>query len=63
MSTDTSASADLLTTEQIAQRLGVGTVTVKRMVKRGELRCIRFNKNVVRFEESEVARYLASKRS
>jgi excisionase family DNA binding protein len=63
VSTPSPSLGDLLTTEQVAQRFGVGTVTVKRSVRRGELQCIRLSPSCVRFEESEVSRYLASKRS
>jgi excisionase family DNA binding protein len=57
----TPSLGDLLTTEQVAQRLGVGTITVKRRVWRGELQCIYLSPSCVRFEEAEVSRYLASK--
>jgi excisionase family DNA binding protein len=38
----------LLTVEQAGAYLSLGRVTVKRMVKRGELPAVRLNRNVVR---------------
>jgi excisionase family DNA binding protein len=50
----------LLKGEEVAQILGVGLVTVRRMVSRGELHSLRLNHSVTRFRQSEVDRYLAS---
>jgi excisionase family DNA binding protein len=59
--TTTSADAErLITTEQVAERLGLGAITVKRMVKRGDLPCLRFNNSVVRFRLSDVEQFLRS---
>jgi excisionase family DNA binding protein len=63
MDTNTSAAiggSNLSTTEQLATRISVCSATVKRMVKRGQLSCIRLNRNSVRFEEAEIQRFLAS---
>jgi excisionase family DNA binding protein len=54
---------DLLTTEQVAQILGVGSITIKRRVWRGELKCIYLSKSCVRFSQADVDAYLVSKRS
>jgi len=50
----------LLKGEEVAQILGVGLVTVRRMVSRGELQSLRLNHSVTRFRQSEIDRYLAS---
>jgi excisionase family DNA binding protein len=50
----------LLKGEEVAQILGVGLVTVRRMVSRGQLQSLRLNHSVTRFRQSEVDRYLAS---
>jgi excisionase family DNA binding protein len=53
----------LLTTEDVADRLGVGTITVKRMVRRGELSVLRIGHNTPRFTEAALQAFLQSKQS
>lgn len=48
----------LLTTSQVANRLGVNVQTVRRMVKRGDLVAVRMSPKSFRFEPSEIARFI-----
>ena len=53
----------LLTAEEVGKMLSLGTITIKRMVRRGQLPAIRLNQNVVRFRLSDVERLIESKRA
>ena len=50
----------LLKVEEVALQLGLGIVTIRRMVSRGELQSLRLNHSVTRFRQTEIDRYLAS---
>jgi excisionase family DNA binding protein len=51
----------LLTSEQAADRLGVTDRTVGNLMRRGELTFVKVGAST-RIEESEIARYVASRR-
>jgi excisionase family DNA binding protein len=53
----------LNTVEDTARRLVLGVVTVKRLIKRGELRALQLGHNTVRVPESAVKEYLASRQA
>jgi|HubBroStandDraft_6_1064221.scaffolds.fasta_scaffold235166_2 excisionase family DNA binding protein len=54
----TTDSNQLVKAEEVAKRLDVGLVTVKRLAKRGELQAIRLGHNTVRFRLSDVEKYI-----
>jgi len=56
-------SARLLRTKEVAAMLGFDVATIQRKARRGELPCIKFGHNSVRFAVEDVEKYLASKRS
>ena len=49
-------TANMLKPSQLAQRLGVSTAHILRMVKAGELRPLRLGPKTLRFTEAEVQR-------
>jgi len=51
----------LSTPEGLAQRMGLGVVTVKRWIKAGKIKGLKLGHNTVRIAESEIQRFLASK--
>ena len=53
-----SASARLLTTAEVAERLGVCDKTVRNLVSDGELAYIRIGKRGVRFDPGDVQSYI-----
>jgi len=57
------SSSNLLTVPEVAERLRLGVVTIKRLIKRGELNAIKLGPNTVRVAESDLTAYLASRRS
>jgi len=48
----------LVKTEEVAKRLDVGIITVKRLAKRGELPLIRLGHNTIRFRLADVEKYI-----
>jgi len=58
--TATDGSA-LLTREQVAAQLGLGTISVARRTWSGELVCVRLSKSCVRYRQSDIDAYLRSK--
>jgi excisionase family DNA binding protein len=52
---------NLLTPEQFAIRLGLGRETVRRLTREGVISVIRLSHNLLRYRESEVEKFLASK--
>ena len=53
----------LLSIETVAQRLDIGAVTVRRMIKRGQLAAIRLGHNSVRIKETDLQMFLASRKA
>jgi hypothetical protein len=51
----------LFTREQVAEQMQVGTIAVARRTWSGELTCVRLSKSCVRYRQSDVDAYLASK--
>lgn len=56
-------SGRLLTTRQVADRLGLSPATVLRRWRTGELPGYRLASNVLRFDEGELEAWLRSRRS
>lgn len=56
-------SARLLTTRQVADRLGLSPATVLRRWRAGELPGYRLASNVLRFDEADVEGFLADRRA
>jgi excisionase family DNA binding protein len=54
--------ADLLTTRQVAEWLGVSPATVLRRWRSGELPGYRIASNVLRFDRDELERWLSERR-
>jgi excisionase family DNA binding protein len=48
----------LLTVDDVARLLQVCRATVRRLAKRGELKCRRLNRRLLRFHPTDVATYL-----
>jgi excisionase family DNA binding protein len=51
----------LLSPEAFAMKLGIGRETLRRMTRRGEIPVIRLSRNVLKYRESEIEKFLASK--
>jgi excisionase family DNA binding protein len=51
----------LLTPEEFSTRLGLGRETVRRLTREGTISVIRLSHNLLRYRESEVEKFLASK--
>ena len=51
----------LLTILEAATLLGLGDISVRRMIRRGELPVLRLNRNVVRIRYNDLQTYLQSK--
>ena len=54
--------SQLLLVESVAQRLALGVVTVKRMIRRGELPVIRLGHNTVRVRQADLDSFIESKK-
>ena len=54
-------SITLLSTEELAVHLGVSKDSIRRLVRSGELPCIRLGERMIRFREADVAAYLDAK--
>lgn len=53
---------ELLSAQQVAERLSISVRTVQRMVQRGELpKPIRYNRKLIRWPTAEVEAYLQAK--
>jgi predicted site-specific integrase-resolvase len=46
---------------EVAIRLGLCTTTLQRMRRRGEITALRLSQNKIRYSESEILRFLATK--
>jgi excisionase family DNA binding protein len=55
-------AAELLTTRDVAVRLGVSPETVLRRVRRGELPAFRLASNALRFDAAEIEAWLEARR-
>ena len=55
-------SASLMTTRQVAERLGVAPATVLRRWRNGDLPGFRIDVNVLRFDAGEIDAWLATRR-
>ena len=61
---DSQTTAKMLTVRQVADRLGVSTVTLSRMLKRGEIRAVRINdRGHFRVHETALAEFIAARES
>lgn len=56
----TSPPKVLLTTEEVARTLVLCPHTVRRLVRKGVLPCLRFNARRIRFDSTAVEAYIAS---
>ena len=45
------------TIQQLAARWNVHPLTIRRRIHRGELRCLRFGRQLVRIEQGEIERF------
>lgn len=50
----------LYTLNEVAELLSYSTQTIRRMIKSGKLKVVKFNKRVYRIEEREIKRFLKS---
>ena len=51
-------SIDMLTINEVAERLKLSVITIRRLVSRGELKAYRLGGRQLRFKESEIAAYI-----
>ena len=49
--------APQFTIQQLATRWNVHPLTIRRRIHRGEIRCLRFSRQLVRIEQAEVERF------
>jgi DNA binding domain, excisionase family len=62
MADSPSASTDvLISLEQAAQRLSMGVVTIKRMIRRGDLVGFKLGHNTIRVRLADLERWISSK--
>ncbi len=54
----TTSDDDLLTTEQVAAKLQLHIVTIRRYIREKKLRAVRFNARNVRIRRSELERFV-----
>jgi predicted DNA-binding transcriptional regulator AlpA len=59
----TDSGSTLLTREEVAQQLNLGTISIARRTWSGELKCIRLSPSCVRYRQQDIDEYLAAKRS
>ena len=52
----------LLTPEEFAIRLGLGRETIRRLTREGAISVIRLSHNLLRYRESEVERFISSRK-
>jgi len=55
------AQDTLLSPEAFALKLGVGRETLRRMTRRGDIPVIRLSRNVLKYRESEIEKFIASR--
>jgi len=53
----------LLLPEEFCLRLGLGRETVRRMTRKGQIKAVKLGPNTIRYRESEVERFIASRKS
>ncbi len=61
--TTSPSSGDLLTREEVAQQLNLGTISIARRTWSGQLKCVRLSPSCVRYRQQDIDEYLASKAS
>jgi excisionase family DNA binding protein len=52
----------LLTPEEFCLRLGLGRETVRRLTRRGAIKVVRLGQNTLRYRESEIERFISSRK-
>ncbi|MBL9115456.1 MAG: excisionase family DNA-binding protein [Verrucomicrobiaceae bacterium] len=57
MKVSASTSHSQFTIHQLAARWNVHPLTIRRRIKAGEIRCLRYSRQLVRIELAEVERY------
>jgi len=62
MTVEATQPGQLLSVEAVAQKLDIGAVTVRRMIRRRELPAVRLSKNMVRIKQSDLEAYVNSKK-
>lgn len=63
MSTPAEAVRQLLTPDDVAERLNVSRKTVARVTENGELRAVRIARMVVRYDSGDVEEYIERKKA
>jgi excisionase family DNA binding protein len=56
-------STELLTLDQVAKRLQISEIAVRRLIQREGLVAVRLNRHTQRVSESDLAAFIASKRA
>ena len=51
----------LLSPEEFCLRLGLGRETVRRLTRQGKIKVVRLSRNILRYRESELQRFIASR--
>lgn len=57
MNTQVTPATSQFTIQQLAIRWNVHPLTIRRRIHRGELRCLRFGRQLVRIELAEIERF------
>ncbi|MES2469430.1 MAG: excisionase family DNA-binding protein [Verrucomicrobiota bacterium] len=57
MKTTVTPAQSQFTIQQLAARWNVHPLTIRRRIHRGELRCLRFGRQLVRIELAEIERF------
>lgn len=57
MNTQVNPAKSQFTIQQLATRWNVHPLTIRRRIHRGELRCLRFGRQLVRIELAEIERF------
>jgi excisionase family DNA binding protein len=52
----------LLTPEEFCIRLGLARETVRRLTRRGLIRVVRLSRNTLRYRESEIERFISTRK-
>jgi len=53
----------LLSPEEFCLRLSLGRETVRRLTRKGKIKVVRLSRNTLRYRESEVERFIASRKT